>query len=72
MSDFNLAISLSEEFDLQLGQLKRFTNHGPSLGRFVELSLIKLLTKYFPESFTFRSGFIYGMDPTKKNQLVRN
>ena len=62
MRDLHLAVAFSEEFDLQLGQLKRLTTHGPSLGRFVELSLINLLSKYFPQSVAFRSGFIYGMD----------
>lgn len=68
MSEFNLALTLKEEFDLQLNQLKRFTKHGPSLGRFVELSLINLLSKYFPKNISFSSGFIHSMNPSTQNK----
>ncbi len=64
---FLLADTFEEEFNLQLNQLKRFTNHGPSLGRYVELLLINLLNKYCPKSIHFSSGFIYPMNPRIKN-----
>lgn len=58
-----LAKTFNEEFFLRLNQLRRFTNHGPSIGRFVEVLLLDLLNKYFPKSLSFSSGFIQAMDP---------
>jgi len=66
----NLAKSFEEEFNYQVKQLKRFTTHGPSLGRFVEILFIKLLKKYFPKSIDFSSGFIYSMNPTKSKKVT--
>lgn len=60
---FQLSETVKEEFDNQLNQLRRFTTHGPSLGRFIEVMLLRLLKKYLPASLDFTSGFIQGMDP---------
>lgn len=60
---FVMAESFKEEFDMQLKQLKRFTNHGPTLGRYVELLLINLLKKYSPKSIEFTSGFLHSINP---------
>lgn len=52
--------SFREEFNYQLNQLRRITSHGPSIGRFIEYLLIKLLKKYLPKSIDFTSGFVQG------------
>lgn len=56
--------TFKEEFDQKLEQLKRFTNHGPSLGRYVEILLLNLLKKYLPQKYAFNSGFIYALNPS--------
>lgn len=56
-----LVETIREEFEYSLGQLKRITSHGPSLGRFVEVLLLNLLKKYMPASLDFTSGFIRGV-----------
>lgn len=58
---FILRDTFREEFDLQLNQLRRITSHGPSIGRFIEHLLIRLLSKYLPKSVSFSSGFIKGV-----------
>lgn len=63
-----MADALREEFEQQVDQLKRFTEHGPSLGRFIELLLINLLRKYLPNSLAFGSGFVYSMRPDLKKR----
>ena len=68
----NLAKSFEEEFNYQVKQLKRFTTHGPSLGRFVEILFIKLLKKYFPKSIDFSSGFIYSITSVHLKSLTLN
>lgn len=64
-----LADTFIEEFDLKLNQLRRYTGHGPSVGRFTELLLINLLRKYFPKSLDYSSGFIQGMNPTLEKSI---
>lgn len=63
-SIFPMADTLREEFNNQMDQLRRLTTHAPSLGRFVEISLISLMRKYFPSSVDFCTGFIYPMNPS--------
>lgn len=58
---FLLRESFKEEFNNQLNQLRRITSHGPSIGRFIEHLLIRLLKKYLPKSVDFTSGFIHGV-----------
>lgn len=58
---FLLRESFSEEFNLQLNQLRRITSHGPSIGRFIEHLLLRLLIKYLPKSVDFTSGFVQGI-----------
>ncbi|MDO8141708.1 MAG: hypothetical protein Q6358_09445 [Candidatus Brocadiales bacterium] len=58
---FLLRESFREEFNYQLNQLRRITSHGPSIGRFVEHLLIRLLKKYLPKSIDFTSGFVQGI-----------
>lgn len=55
---FLLRESFREEFNLQLNQLRRITSHGPSIGRFIEHLLLRLLKKYLPKSVDFTSGFV--------------
>lgn len=62
-SIFPMADTLREEFNNQMDQLRRLITHAPSLGRFVEISLISLMRKYFPSSVDFCTGFIYPMNP---------
>lgn len=64
LSIFPMSDTLREEFNNQMGQLRRLTTHAPSLGRFVEISLIALMRKYFPSSIDFCTGFIYPMNPS--------
>ncbi len=64
-----LAETFHEEFYLRLNQLRRFTNHGPSIGRYVEVLLLDLMKKYFPESLSFSSGFIQAMDPNLQQSI---
>lgn len=66
---FPMFDSFNEEFKYQINKLSRFTNHGSSLGRFVEVLLIDLLKKYMPNKYTFSSGFYYSQNPTC-NQMV--
>ena len=61
---FPMSESFNEEFKYQINKLSRFTNHGSSLGRFVEILLINLLKKYLPNKYTFSSGFYYSQNPT--------
>jgi hypothetical protein len=58
---FLLREAFREEFNSQLNQIRRLTDHGPSIGRFIEHLLIRLLKKYLPESVAFTSGFIRGI-----------
>jgi hypothetical protein len=60
---FPFAATIHEEFNSQLNQLKRFTKHPNSIGRYVELLTIRLLKKYFPTAISFTSGFIQTMAP---------
>lgn len=66
---FPMFDSFNEEFKYQINKLSRFTNHGSSLGRFVEVLLIDLLKKYMPNKYTFSSGFYYSQNPIC-NQMV--
>lgn len=59
-SSSSLQESMKEEFNSRIHQLKRITAHGPSLGRFTELIILHILSKYFPLSIGFSSGFIKG------------
>ena len=43
--------------------MRRFTSHGPSIGRFVEVLLLDILRKHFPRSLEFTSGFIQSTNP---------
>ncbi|MEZ5031281.1 MAG: DUF6602 domain-containing protein [Saprospiraceae bacterium] len=65
-----LAETFKEEFNLQLEQLKRFTTHGPSLGRYVEVLLLNLLRKYFPTSLSYSSGFVQAMNPLLERAIT--
>ncbi|MFH0787711.1 MAG: DUF6602 domain-containing protein [Pseudomonadota bacterium] len=58
---FLLRESFREEFNNQLNQLRRITDHGPSIGRFIEHLLIRLFKKYLPKSVDFTSGFVQGV-----------
>lgn len=58
---FILRESFREEFNLQLNQLRRITSHGPSIGRFIEHLLLRLLKKYLPRTVDFTSGFVQGI-----------
>jgi len=53
--------SFREEFNYQLLQLRRITSHGPSIGRFIEHLILRLLKKYLPKSIDFTSGFVQGV-----------
>lgn len=64
LSIFPMSDTLREEFNNQMDQLRRLTTHAPSLGRFVEISLITLMRKYFPSSIDFCTGFIYPTNPS--------
>lgn len=66
---FPLAESFNEEFFFQIEKLARLTGHGPSLGRYVELLLLRLLKKYLPGKYEFSSGFYYSQDPKCKQQV---
>ena len=65
---FGLSESFTEEFELQLNQVRRFTSHGPTIGRFVEILFLSLCKKYFPKQFDFSSGFIHCMHPAAKDR----
>lgn len=59
LKPFPMAESFNEEFQYQINQLARFTKHGPSIGRYVEILMLKLLRKYFPRKYDFSSGFYF-------------
>ena len=64
-----LAELFVEEFDLKLNQLRRYTKHGPSIGRYIEIIILNILKKYFPKSLSYSSGFVQGMNPLIKNNI---
>ena len=67
MSDsvFPLAEIFKTEFEYQINKLKQYVNHGPSLGRYVEILTLELLRKYFPKIYDFSSGFYYSQNPER-------
>lgn len=54
------------EFESQIHKMKHYINHGPSLGRYVEILTLDLLKKYFPKKYDFSTGFYYSQNPVRE------
>lgn len=70
-SSFSMAETFRVEFENQVNNLKNFTSHGPSLGRYIEILMLNLLRKYMPRKYDFSSGFYYAQNPDIKEKTSK-